>query len=55
MSIKVRTFPAADYDKLEAKVNEILAKPESKGFELVTICPVTTSTGQVLLLIFQKP
>lgn len=55
MSVRIRTFPATDINKLETKINEILSKPESAGFEVAAICPIETSTGQMLLLVFQKP
>jgi hypothetical protein len=55
MTIKVRSLPGEQVDQLETKLNEILSKPESAGYLLVTVCPITTSTGQVLLLVFQKP
>ena len=53
MSVKVRTFANDQIDKLETKLNEILAKPESAGYELVAVCPAPD--GDHLLLIFQKP
>ncbi|MGH8093939.1 MAG: hypothetical protein ACREIF_10765 [Chthoniobacterales bacterium] len=58
MTIKIRTFPANQIDGLEAKLNDILSKPESAGYSLVSVCPITTNTSTnevTLLLIFQKP
>ena len=55
MTVKLRTFPAADVNKLEAKINEILSKPDAAGFEVAALTQIQTSTGQTLLLVFQKP
>jgi hypothetical protein len=54
MTIKIRTFSADQIDQLEAKLNEILNKPESIGFTLAAACPIETSDGQVIVIIFQK-
>ena len=53
MTIKLRTFANDQVDQLEVKLNEILAKPESAGYQLVAVCPAPD--GANLLLIFQKP
>ena len=52
-TIKVRSFANDQVDQLESKLNEILAMPESKGFQLIAVCPAPD--GENLLLIFQKP
>jgi hypothetical protein len=53
MKIKVRTFPNDDIDNIEAKINELLGKPESAGYSLAAVSPAPDGTN--LLLIFQKP
>jgi hypothetical protein len=53
MTIKVRTFANTQVDRLETKINEILAKPDSAGYQLVAVCPAPD--GANLLVIFQKP
>lgn len=45
MTIKIRTFSADQIDQLEARLNEILNKPESTGFTLAVACPIETSDG----------
>jgi hypothetical protein len=54
MTVKVRTFSADQIDQLEAKLNEILNRPDSAGFTLAAACPIATPDGQTILLIFQK-
>jgi hypothetical protein len=53
MTIKLRNFANDQVDQLEVKLNEILAKPESAGYQLVAVCPAPD--GANLLLVFQKP
>ena len=53
MSIKVRIFANDQIDQLETKINEILAKPDSAGYQLVAVCPAPDE--QNVLIVFQKP
>jgi hypothetical protein len=56
MSIKVRTFPAAEADQLEAKLNTLLSKPDWAGYTVAGACTLTGSSGvQTILLVLQKP
>ena len=56
MTVNIRTFPASQVDQLEAKLNEILSKPESAGFSVAASCTITRSDGtQTIVLVFQKP
>jgi len=54
MTVKIRTFSSDQIDQLEAKLNEMLNKPESTGFTLAAARPIETSDGQVIGIIFQK-
>jgi hypothetical protein len=53
MTVKLRTFAADQIDQLEAKLNDILSKPESAGYSLAAAFP--SADGTNIVLIFQKP
>jgi hypothetical protein len=53
MTTKVFTIPSNEIDQLEAKLNQLLAKPEFQGYEVAASFPNDDFTEVVFIL--QKP